>query len=167
MDQLKGLSANCFLESFVEVILGVNARASVCVCACMYTCVRCGTRMFMQVCLQCVPTWKLEVDVTCLRPSLSFCPFVCLSQGLSLNLEPTELEILARLADSESPGFLYVDLTSARVIGMRCHTRLLDRDAEDLNSVPHTCATNTLLTELCPSLMNLFSSLILKGHSRQ
>lgn len=81
---------------------------------------------------------KLELDLTCLRPLLSFPHSLCLSRGLSLNVKPTELEILARLADCESPEFLYVDLTSARVTGIHCHTRLLDVGAEELNLVPHT-----------------------------
>lgn len=105
---------------------------------CGYTCARCGIHMFKLVCPRCVPMRKLELDLTCLRPSLSFPSSVCLSRGLSLNLKPTELEILARLADHESPEFLYVDLTSARVTGIHCHTRLLDVGAEELNLVPHT-----------------------------
>lgn len=94
--------------------------------------------MSKQACPRCVPTRKLEPDLSCLRPLLSFRPFVCLSRGLSLNLKPTELEMLARLADNESPEFLYLDLTSARVTGTHCHTQLLAVGAEELNSVPHT-----------------------------
>lgn len=39
-----------------------------------------------------------------LHPLLSLCPFACLNQGLSLNLEPTKLKILAGMAGSESPN---------------------------------------------------------------
>lgn len=90
--------------------------------------------------------------------SLPSHPFVCLSQGLSLNPEPTELKILARLADGECPEFL---CPHSPVMGSQactdCQGQLLYVDAGNPRSVPDTWAIPYSLNYI-PNLVSIVFS---------